>query len=187
MPKHTLREEYFLWLYQQIDNRKRSYRKLCGILHTRSFIWFVHNDDNRCHDGTALRQLFIEEHKLDDSHLEVVHFLKGECTIFEMLVALSQRINEMMINLTTREDNTPKWFHELLCNLEITDYDDMWIFTTISENRIDSILDRLMNRTYDWYGRGGLFPLKRRPPKDQSKVEIWYQLMLYLDENYGMG
>lgn len=183
--QQTIREDYFLWLYKIVDGRKRSYRKLCKRLYEINFRWSVHNDDNRCEDGIELRDLFIEEEKLDESHLEVQALLKGECNLFEMMVALAQRMNDLTYDLKTQDDKTSKWFNEMICNLDLFEYDDMWIFTPISEAKIDRICDTLMDRTYDWYGRGSLFPMKRRPPKDMAKVEIWYQLMLYLEENHG--
>lgn len=181
----TLKEDYFSWLYSLVKDKRRGYEKLCRELHSKKFRWSVHNDDNRCEDGINLRDLFIEERRIDESHLEVRYFLKGECTTLEVLVALARRINDLMYDLNRQEDKTSRWFQEMLQNLGLWQYDDRWDFTPISEAKIDEILEILMDRTYDQSGRGSLFPLKRRHPKDMTQVEIWYQLMLYLDENYG--
>lgn len=190
MGRTTLSEEYFTWLYNLISKQKLSYRKLCRELHLKTFGWSVPNDDNRCEDGLNLRNLFIEECDLDESHLEVRYFLKGDCTVFEVLVSLAQRINELMYDLKNPEDHTARWFLEMVRNLGLGIYVDGYNlgkdFDPVTEAKIDEILVTLIERTYDFYGRGGLFPLKRRPPKDQTNVEIWYQLMNYLDENYGL-
>src|SRR5512133_1227035 len=183
----TLNEEYFSWLYKLIGKQRRTYKKLCRELHAKTFRWSVHNDDNRCEDGLKLRELFIEENNIDESHLEVKYFLKGECTIFELLVALAQRINELMYDLTRQEDRSSKWFLEMINNLKLGDFTDNFNpgdrFDEMTETKIDDILETFMDRTYDRYGNGGLFPLKKQHVKDQSRVEIWYQLMSYLDEN----
>jgi len=188
MKEKTLRDEYFLWLYEQVDGRIRSFRKLSRILHDKKFTWFVKNDDNRLQDGLDLRYRFIEEKNLDETHLEVIALTKGECTVFEMMVALAERMDYLTNDLKEDISKAPKWFGELINNLGFSQFSDMnmpdW---DIDENLIERSLDRLINRTYDNYGHGSLFPLKRRPPTDMSKVEIWYQLMLYLDENYGLG
>jgi len=38
-------------------------------------------------------------------------------------------------------------------------------------------------RRYSKTGKGGLFPLKH-PKKDQTEVEIWYQMQQYVMENF---
>jgi len=188
--KTTLREEYFSWLYSLVGNQKRTYKKLCTELHSTRFIWSVHNDDNRCEDGLNLRDEFYEKKKLDESFVEVAYWLREECTVLEVLVALSQRMNELMTDLNHREDHTSKWFFEMIRNLKLDQYTDSRmpdsVTDPVTEAKISEILSVMMDRTYDFYGSGGLFPLKRRPLKDQTDVEIWYQLMAYLDENYGL-
>lgn len=186
MGRKTIRDEYFSWLYARIADPKRSYKVLCSELHKKTFRWSVHNDDNRCEDGLDLRDDFFTEHHLDESHLEIAYWLREGCTVFEVLVALAKRMNDITYNLDTQADQTAKWFHELIRNLGLWEYDDRWEFTPISEAKVDEILESWMDRTYDFYGKGSLFPLKRRPKQDMTTVEIWYQLMLYLDENYGL-
>ncbi len=183
----TVKEEYFTWLYNQIDQRKGSYRKLCTILHSKSFRWTVSNDDNRCRDGLDLRPAFIEANGLDETHTEVKYFLKGDCTIFEMLVGLAQRIDYQTIDLESPAAKTAKWFWKLIENLRLDSFRDSNQFDKASDEAIEFVIDRMLDRTYDYYGNGSLFPMKRRPPKDMRTMEIWYQLMLWLDENYGMG
>lgn len=184
MRRTTISQEYFDWLYKKIDRpNERSYRTLCKLLDNKKFRWSVHNDDNRCEDGLNLRRMFAED--MDENHLEVKYFLKGDCTVFEMLVALAQRMNDLTYDLKTHDDRTPKWFHKLIINLGLKEYDDSWRFKAMDEIKIDEILEIMLDRTYGYYGNGGLFPMKRRPPKDMSEVEIYYQLMYWLDENYG--
>ena len=186
----TLRDEYFSWLYSLVGKQRRSYLKLCAFLHTKKFRWFIHNDDNRCDDGLNLRQFFVEEKRLDESHTEVRYFLQGDCTVFEVLVALAQRINDLMFDIRKQDDHTSRWFLEMLENLRISRFTDEESrddrLNPVSEAQVNEILEILMDRTYDTFGNGGLFPLKKRHTNDQSEVEIWYQLMSYLDENYGM-
>lgn len=187
--RQTLSESYFSWLYKQVSKQNRSYIKLCRELHKKKFRWFVHNDDNRCEDGLALRDQFAEVDNLDKRHLEVRYFLKGECTVFELLVALSQRMNDLMYDLKDPQDHSSKWFMEMVSNLRLSRFADNrsndFRFSPVDEAEIDEILEIFMDRTYGYDGRGGLFPLKKRPPEDQTKVEIWYQMMLWINENYG--
>lgn len=188
--KTTLNEDYFSWLCNLIRDHRHGYTVLCRELYNKTFRWHIHNDDNRCQDGLNLRELFIEEAGIDENHLEVRYFLKGECTVLEVLVALSKRINELMYDLNHQEDHTSKWFQEMISNLKLDEFTDKLArgarFTEVTEMQIDTLLEICLDRTYDVYGRGGLFPLKKRHPKDMATVEIWYQLMAYLDENYGL-
>lgn len=191
MPRRTtLKEDYFSWLYSLISDQKRSYVKLCHLLHKQIFYWSVHNDDNRCEDGLNLRRIYIEENRLDESHLEVRYFLKGECTMFEMMVALAQRINGITYDLKTQDDKTAKWFYEMLQNLRISRFADNSSpyadLDPVQEATVHEILCDTLDRTYDKSGNGSLFPLKRQHPQDMRETEIWYQLMLWLDENYGL-
>lgn len=189
MGRTTLREEYFSWLLGLVANRKPGYRKLCLFLHEKIFRWSVYNDDNRCEDGRKLRERFIAETHQDESHLEVRYFLKGDCSVLEVLIALAIRMNDLMFDLDHQEDHTSKWFMEMLHNLGIDRFTDTISpydrLDPVSEAKVDDILEIFMDRMYESDGRGGLFPLRRRVHKDQTKVEIWYQLMSWLDENYG--
>jgi hypothetical protein len=186
----TLREDYFSWLCKLAVPKRPGFLLLSRELHKKKFRWSIHNDDNRCEDGLELRDRYVEENNLDEDHLEVQYFLKGDCTVFEVIVALALRINDLMYDLNHQEDHTAKWFLEMLTNLGLNIFTDGYNlgerYEPVTEAKIDEILETLMDRTYDFYGHGGLFPLKRRPRKDQTEVEIWYQLMGYLDENYGL-
>ena len=184
----NLKDQYFSWLYKQIGRGNRSYRILCVELHSKPFRWHVHNDDNRCEDGLALRQTFMDEEHIDQRHLEVDYFLRRDCSVLEVLVALAQRIEFQTEDPGVFRKPAGDWFLEMIKNLGLDIYTDGHNhgnrFSELDETRIDEILEKFMDRMYDYYGNGGLFPLKRKPPQDQTRVEIWYQLMLYLDENY---
>jgi hypothetical protein len=183
-----LKEEYFKYLYNIVRPLPRTYYKLCQELHNKKFRWFIRNDDNRCEDGLHLRELYIDEQGLDESHLEVQGFNKGDCTLFEVMVALAQRMDYELSGLIQPRNRTNKYFFEMLKNLKLDVFSDSNIvgdgMDPISECQIEEILENLLDRTYGYDGDGSLFPLKFRGPKDMAKVEIWYQMMLYINENY---
>lgn len=186
----TLREEYFKHLYNIVSPMPRTYYKLCQELHNKKFRWYIRNDQNRCKDGFHLRELYIEEQQLDEDHLEVREFMKEECTLFEVMVALAQRMNYQLSDLIEPGDRTNKYFFEMLQNLKLDKYSDAFLgpvrgqINPLHEIDIDDILESLLSRMYGYDGEGSLFPLKFRGPKDMATVEIWYQMMYYLDENY---
>ena len=162
-----------------------------NIRHQEPCGWFgdFRKNDNRGEDGKALRELFIEENNLDDYKIQIRRFVDEPCTMFELLVGLARRLEFLMYDLNPKKDHTSKWFMELVKNLRLNRFNDNFSnftdFDPVTEAEIDEILEVLIGRTYDYYGAGSLFPLKKRPPKDMTEVEIWYQMMLYLDENYG--
>lgn len=169
-----LDEAYFVWLYSQINSPRlkrpsRTYWSLFRILYTKEVFWVIANDDNRLEDGKDLRQEFLDDQGIrgvDPSWKEL------GCSFLEMLIALSRR-------LAFEADGKPcDWFWELLGNLRLREQNDRDI---MEAEKIDDILERVIWRTYDRLGRGGLFPLQRSR-RDQRKVELWYQMQAYLLE-----
>lgn len=193
MPRRmSLKDEYFSWLYELIrDPRSRaSYIKLCKEMHKTNFRWYVRNDDNRYQDGLNLRQLYIEEEHLDESHLEVIYFQKGECTFFEMLVALARRMNSLTYDLKNQQDMAYKWFHAMLVNTGLDRFDDSSSrypeLTPVQEAEVCDTLCVILDRTYDESGTGSLFPLEVPRRENMRETEIYYQMMYWLEENDGL-
>src|ERR1700754_1133661 len=171
-------ELYFRWLCSQVCNVKlknpsRTYWSLLKLLHTKEFVWFVPNDDNRLEDGRYLREEFVYENSLDDIGLD---WITLGCSMLEMLVGLARR-------LCFEDDgfSINQWFWRLMENIGLHGLTDRggW-----DEQDVDEILDYVIWRTYEYDGSGGLFPLMD-PPTDQREVEIWYQMSEYLLENGG--
>ena len=54
--------------------------------------------------------------------------------------------------------------------------------TRFSEERAEPILARFMDRDYEPNGAGGLFTITRTSI-DMRTIDIWYQLMSWLNEN----
>ena len=175
MIEQPLDELYLTWLYNQVGSVKakrssRTYWSLLRQLYTKEFVWFVPNDDNRAEDGKELRYEFINDEGLEDVDPEWVTL---GCSMLELLIGLSRR-------LTFETDREPQyWFWEMLKNIGLESYNDK--VHPYPHKEIDAILERVIWRTYDRDGHGGLFPLKRAT-KDQRKIELWYQLSAYLLE-----
>lgn len=140
----------------------RSYNNLIHFLNNKEFVvdHNVSRDKNRASDGIQLRREYFGE-----------GYPTLPCTVLEMLIALAIRIDSEY----TGDPGEPKpgvIFWEMVNNLDLT-----------HTNNPGRILDRFMMREYEPSGRGGLFPLKH-PTSDQRYVEIWYQMMSYVMENY---
>lgn len=169
-----LEDAYFTWLYKQIGivrakNPSRTHWSLAKQLHTKEFVWFVPNDDNRVEDGRDLRYEFLIEEQVPDPGPE---WMGLGCSMLEMLIGLSRR-------LSFDADGEPReWFWQMMENLDIEHYtDDRYTKRVYAE--VDEILDQVIWRTYAPDGHGGLFPLINAN-EDQRKVELWYQCSNYL-------
>lgn len=169
---------YFDFLYSLVDRpspKQPPYYYLLQKLHHTRFISLVPNDDNRAKDGEALRDLF----KTDQN----TSFIYNKpCSVLEMLIGLSYRMEGMMIG-EPFEKEASECFWIFLNNLNVDWINDSVYFDDGNEDEIDQKLKIFLNRKYDFNGEGGIFPLKK-PKQDQRNVELWYQMNAYLLENY---
>lgn len=172
---------YFGWLYDQVcsdkgDDPSETYGELFHILYTKEYVWLIPNDDNRAEDGKDLRYIFLFEEGLDDSRRDT-HWMNLNCSMLEFFIALAKRME-----FETDVDATD-WFWHFLDNLDLNHLNDG---ANIDHDEVEMILDRVIWRTYEYNGGGGLFPL-RYPERDQREVEIWYQLSDYILEGGLIG
>lgn len=174
-----LDELYFVWLYSQVGvvdspDPSASYWKLMKLLYVKEFAWIVPNDDNRAEDGRDLRLEFLAQGHISRRQVELEdpHWMRYGCSVLELLIAFSRR-------LSFEGDGHPRtWFWQLMQNIGLENHRDSkrWRNT-----EVDIVLDRIIWRTYEPNGRGGLFPM-REPNEDQRGVELWYQMCSYLLE-----
>lgn len=200
---------YFNWLCDMVhvDNYcGKSWYFLAKILHNIEFYWVLPNDENRAIHGVKLRQVWMENIEEQAEDLGVGHpmfpldSLTGPCSVLEMLVGLAVSIeSEIMMN-QEKGNRTAVWFWEMIINLlyencrdelQIQGPFEVPLFYRWSDRFIDEkcgemlqmFVVKIMDRTYDECGLGGLFPLKAMD-EDQRNVEIWYQAQRWLEENY---
>ena len=138
------------------------------------------NDDNRVEEGIELRYKFADEKNvqlLEDD-------LSGSCTLLEMLIALADRMDFILFD-PSKGNRRWLWFWLFIDNLKLQKYandDEKGVISRKKRfNRI--VINKFLKREYLPNGKGGLFPLDN-PSSDQREVEIWYQLMEYINENY---
>jgi hypothetical protein len=170
----TIDVDYYQWLISQIQiGTKRDYVGLFEIMHNTEFAWFIPNDGNRVGDGKELRKDYFR-YELDSIYedglldIEYVSFL-------EVLIGLSKRLAWGMSD----QGNEPYWAWRLIKNLSLNKMSDP--ITIGKREIINETLYNVIWRQYDRYGRGGFFPLEHTI-KDQTKIEIWYQMQEYLME-----
>ena len=179
MITEPLDELYFKWLYGQVadpevTDSSRTYWKMLKQLYTKEFVWTVPNDDNRIEDGRDLRYEFIDDQRLENVDIGWVNL---GCSMLELLVSLSRRLSFETDILA------PYWFWDMITNLGLKAYTDRRPGRPrkFPASEIDTILDRVIWRTYDYHGNGGIFPLKNAK-EDQRNIELWYQMSAYILE-----
>lgn len=176
-----IEKRYFEWLVNFVCHdrfaKNISYRKLLDLLHDTMFTWSISKDSNRAADGSKLRRRFASLYydNVTDA-TEDLEYLLGPCSILEMLIALAIRCETDIMHDPSIGDRTGQWFWKMINNLGLGDMMDDRFDEEYAFGNITLFLDR----SYEPDGRGGLFTV-RNCEHDLRKVEIWVQLLWYLD------
>lgn len=178
MSTEPLDELYFQWLYAQVANTRhknptRTHWALAKQLYTTEFFGHLPNDDNRVYEGIELRSEFLE---MNPGYTPDLVWMQEGSSFLEMLIALSRRLS-----FADERASSAEWFWRLMSNLNIHDIPDSNYDHPGVREVVGRILQMVNDRTYDYNGRGGLFPL-RETDIDQRHVELWYQMQYYLIE-----
>lgn len=187
--KRHIEQLYYEWLGAQVDDAyadktNKRYTHLWRVLNDTEFVWTVPNDDNRASDALDLRAEFINllgSGDIDKSKGFVAYHharLDGPPSLVEVIIALSRH---MAFN--TENTSAAQWAWQLIENLG-------WhrLANPIGpkkQARLEDDIEALLFRTYNPDGHGGFFPLGF-PTQDQRKVELWYQMCAYLEEQFTM-
>ena len=167
-------DEYYEWLCSFTKGKKKgnnikSFNKLLDLLHYCEFVPIIELDENRVEDGLSLRWRFSNEHN-------VRYNSDDRCSVLEMMIALSLRCEEQIMDDPEIGNRTSYWFWLMIRNMGLFKYND----NNFNSQDVQMIIDRFINREYDYDGSGGLFKIPDCH-RDLTKVEIWYQMCWYLD------
>lgn len=180
MTNDALNNEYFEWMCDLVcDNRyskNLSYHRLMRYLYEIDFDYIIEMDGNRAEDGVDLRYRFAHE-KNYDQRLIATYLDNRPCSVLEMMIALSVRCEEHIMEDPDVGDRTGQWFWNMIVSLGLGSMTN----SKFDRKYVDIVIDRFLNRTYDRNGKGGLFTVNHTL-RDLRYVDIWYQMCLYLDE-----
>ena len=171
MTNDELNWDYFQWLLARVHADK--YGALCDEMEHIRFITSVPNDDNRASEGRDLRREYLQMKGWPES--DFYRWLAPDASIFEVLVALANRAGFQ----STMPDHV--WFMIFLKNLGLQHFEDS-VYCTEFARETKRVLRVFNNRKYKANGQGGIFPV-RQSTQDQRRVELWYQMCVYLQEN----
>lgn len=178
---------YLRWLVNGLERDSEACSAVFKILHDTEFYSIVKNDENREEDGKMFREMFAEYYPDFGNYDDI----QGPCTALEMMIGVAYRMSFvtdkrldycfmiLMNNLFFLKKGSP-------IELKLDKYNNFQIM--FSEKSMDfeadirEIVRKMVARQYDKHGNGGLFPV-RKSKKDQRNVEIWYQMMTFLNEN----
>lgn len=178
MTSNDLNNEYFNWIYKLVCGKQYtknlSYRKLLFLLHDIDFTYTIAMDGNRFEDGTDLRYRFGYEHNYDGAM--IADYLDNcACSVLEMLIALSIRLEVHIMDDPDIGNRTGQWFWDMIVNLGLGSMDDSKFDRDYSEK----IIERFLNHEYERNGKGGLFTIEHCQ-YNLRNAEIWYQACWYL-------
>ena len=172
MARRNLNLEYFKWMYNIVCadryTSSNSYEKLLMYLHDVEFTYTIKRDADRFYDGINLRQRFGQQ-------------IDGPCSVLEMMVALAIRCEETIMTDPKFGDRTSQWFWRMIVNLGLGGETD----SRFDEEYVRDVVDQFLHRNYQRDGRGGLFTVKECQ-YDLRDVDIWTQMMWYLDDILGL-
>ena len=176
-----IHESYLQYLYDIIYDKKiikdRKYSELLSYLLDTDFTYILDMDSNRALDGLELRESFAIEHNIPIFYID--RYLNTNCSILEMLIALAMRCENMLWEVS-KGDRTAKWFWTMISNL------GLWQSTNdkFSIEKVETIINNLLNRTYSSDGTGGGLFILDNPISDLRDEEIWTQLNWWINEQF---
>ena len=173
------REAYFHYLCSIVGEFKgKCYSILLRRLHDKQFYWTVPTDDSSAFDGICLRNDWWSICGEGYNY----NALNGPCSVLEMMIGLAIRCEKDVMQSKKKGDRTRVWFWQMIYNLNLEDCYDR----EFNSDKFESVIQKMLDRTYDEYGRGSLWPvdISLIRAKDMRTVDIWYQMSYWLQENY---
>lgn len=158
------------------DTRILSYRRLLRYLFDREFIYILPMDGNRYEDGINLRYRFGDEQGIEQYIIANCIDIRP-CSVLEMMIALAIRCEEHIMDDPDYGNRTGQWFWNMINNLGLGHMNDK----RFDYNAAKNIIDIFLNRQYTRDGEGGLFVI-HNSQRDLRNVDIWYQMMWYLNK-----
>ena len=186
MFKNRLDSMYIEWLLSKVSSKETEvdYSTLFNILYQTSVNLenMKELDSNRYQDGRMLRFRFETERANDIlgifSQDDLRRFEDRPCSMLELLIALSLRMEEQIIGNLRYGDRTGQWFWEMLTNLGVG-YMTNERFNNVEYRRCVS---NFMNYAYDPDGKGCLFRSEHKTIAEMTMLDVWYQMHEHLKD-----
>jgi hypothetical protein len=137
-----------------------------------NFVSIVDFDHNRIYEALYYREAYTGDTALPHdtvSMLEIIRTMAIKCE---------------EVSFDAEHTNTvTEWFWQLLGNVGLDKFVDLDYHDLGGGEVVRNILCKIILRSYDHAGVGGLFPL-RYPTENQRFIDLFYQMRAYVEENY---
>lgn len=159
--------DYFYALVDRVNGY--GYEDMLRVLYSYPFEIIVETDANLLPNVFALR---------DEYGYKPKPYEKDMANCFEIFISLASKFDWLLSDLKN-PDRTEEWFWMMMKNTGLIFYDN----EHFNRDDIESICDVFVHRKYKTNGYGGPFPL-RQPRKNVRRVDLWYQINWYVNENF---
>lgn len=165
---------YLSWLINFIcdGDHKIYYSELLRFLYRTDYIYDNEYDENLAEYGLELR--FDYNDRVADLSDDI---LNRECSLLEMMIALSISMEEEIMSNDSFGDRTKRWFWDMIESLGLTKFEDSYW----DELRVDEIINNFEEKKYQKNGKGGLFTIENSKI-NMRDMTIWDQMSKYLVE-----
>lgn len=155
---------YLLKIGNLRGNKYKNYTKLFTYLLMTPFIFKNNRDKNRARDGLDLREDFLKERGIQTERLDEN---VTECSMLEMLIALSIRVDKEYIG-DPSDPNPDLFFWDLIVNSALDYLDNNGFDPDLFNYKMDQIYSDRIN----------MFLMRG------STQEIWSQMLAYVSTHY---
>lgn len=180
-PTVQLYEDYLVSTVWHNDSfRGPRYHQLFSFLFNTPFVPSIELDQPRANDAVDLRYAYADQYHIPYEIID--RDLGGQnssCSMLEMMVALSIRMENHIMEDKDLGNRTGQWFWSMVVSLGLDGMDD----TNFDSAKAAGIIHRFNTRQYEPCGKGGLFTVQN-PTIDMRGMDIWYQMQHWIGENY---
>lgn len=168
---------YFDWLVRRVCtvDEKAEYSLLLMHLHDTTFVSFDEFDDNLVENSMDLRDEFLKSSRTGLKYYEIYGGFEFECTILELLVYLSVKIEDEIMTNDDFGERYSVWFWTMIDNLGLKFAKNSYY----DEEKVCQILENFIEKRYKRNGKGGLFVINSSKI-DAKELDIWSQAMSFL-------
>lgn len=164
------KERYFKWLLRIIDPTEVSH-DFMNLLFEMPFMYQKSGDEARAKDGLSLRTKYQDEEDPDFEYDE-------PCSVLEMMIALAFRAEDILYD-PSDGTHAPSIFWQMVASMGIKNAANDKFDYYDARRKIFG----MMGRKYTHNGKGGLFYIPSCN-EDLREVEIWYQMLWYVNKYY---
>jgi hypothetical protein len=164
---------YFAWLKSRVG--MEHHQRLLLELYLTPFRWTMDMDENRAGDGLSMRYRYSYSKGLSKEDRDKLDKIRP-CSVLEVMISMAVRAEEEYM-VSGDDDMTAKWFYHMVASLGLIGMNDV----KFDREKVQEKLNKMMNRDYSPNGLGGLFFIPGYDRDDLRTVELWYQMMAYLD------